>query len=322
MIFKLTSPLKGKKVLITGGCGFLGSHLAKRLLSMGSKVFIMKREESNPWRLKEYINSINFYTADVSNPPQVDKCLKTIEPEYIFHLASYGVDSSQKDYLKAANINILGIVNVFNSLKYVDCRKVINIGSSAEYGNVNEKITETFCPKPASIYGSTKACATLLCHQLAMENDISAVTLRPFGIFGEGEEPHKLFSYIILSILKGEAVHLTSCGQYRDYCYIENIIDAMILCAEDKDVNNQIFNVGTGTSKPLSHYVDLIFNLMGTSMIPNYGSIAYRKNEMWDPCPDISKIKNVTGWTPKINLEEGLKKTIAWYKENLNYFPI
>lgn len=320
MKYTENNSLKNKKVFITGGCGFIGSHLVKRLLSLNANIFLLKRPSTDIWRIKDHGDKISFFNGDITNPLDVDRCIKTIAPDYIFHLAAYGVDSAQKDYIKAGNINILGTLNIFNSLKYVDCKKIINMGSCAEYGDMQIKMKEDLCVKPSSIYGSTKACSTILSHQLAAENHIDIVTLRPFGIFGEGEEPHKFFSYIILSILKGQDVHLTPCQQYRDYCYVENIVDAMIMSAENFNLKNEILNVGTGTSKPLKYYVDMIYKLTNSSLKPQYGALAYRKNEMWNPCPDISKIKSLLGWSPKISLEEGLSKTIRWYEKNLSYY--
>ncbi|WP_010241096.1 NAD-dependent epimerase/dehydratase family protein [Clostridium arbusti] len=307
---------KDKRVLITGGLGFIGSHLIPRMLKEKAKIFIIERKNSNPWRIKDITNKVNIIEADISNNEEIHKIIKTINPEYVFHLAAYGVDSSKKEYIAATNTNIVGTVNILNSLRDTYCRKIINIGSCAEYGNRKDLMTEDMCPLPVSIYGSTKACSTILAHQIAKENNINIVTLRPFGIFGEGEAPHKIFCHIILSILQNKDVKLTNCEQYRDYCYIENIIDGMILSAKDTSIDNNIFNIASGNIHPLKYYVDLIFKNINTDKKPLYGTIPYRENEMWTPKADISKIKSILHWTPKISLEDGIIKTIDWYKKN------
>ncbi|MDF2502685.1 SDR family NAD(P)-dependent oxidoreductase [Clostridium sp.] len=307
---------KDKRVLITGGLGFIGSHLIPRMLKEKAKIFIIERKNSNPWRIKDITNKVNIIEADISNNEEIHKLIKTINPEYVFHLAAYGVDSSKKEYIAATNTNIVGTVNILNSLRDTCCRKIINIGSCAEYGNRKDLMTEDMRPLPVSIYGSTKACSTILAHQIAKENNINIVTLRPFGIFGEGEAPHKIFCHIILSILQNKDVKLTNCEQYRDYCYIENIIDGMILSAKDTSIDNNIFNIASGNIHPLKYYVDLIFKNINTDKKPLYGTIPYRENEMWTPKADISKIKSILHWTPKISLEDGIIKTIDWYKKN------
>lgn len=308
--------LKGKKVLITGGCGFLGSHLVKRMLSIGANVYIMTRKNTNTWRIKEELNEIQMLYTDITDEAETEERIKKTKPDYVFHLAAYGVDSSKREYIAAAKTNIIGTINIMNSLKSVGCRKVVNVGSCAEYGDRLEAMKENMNPEPVSVYGSTKACATIMAHQMAHENNINIVTLRPFGIFGEGEERHKLFCHIIVSILENRNVELTSCEQFRDYCYVENIIDGMIMAAESDSVKNSIFNIASGSLKPLSYYVGMIFKNMNTDKKPLYGSIKQRENEMWTPEADIGKIRSVLGWEPRIDVEEGIKKTISWYEKN------
>jgi nucleoside-diphosphate-sugar epimerase len=305
-----------KKVLITGGCGFIGSHLVKRMLSEGARVFIMKRKNTKAWRIKDELNEVEILETDIADTVETGSAIKRIEPEYVFHLAAYGVDSLENNYITALRTNILGTVNIMSALKDVGCKRVINMGSCAEYGDRKELMKEDMFPEPVSIYGSTKACATIAAHQAARENHINIVTLRPFGIFGEGEERHKIFCHIILSILENKDVKLTSCEQRRDYCYVENIIDGMVMAAKNESLKNNIFNIASGRVHPLSYYVDSIFKNMKTDRKPLYGAVEYRKNEMWAPTADIKKIQSILGWMPRIGFEEGIKNTINWYERN------
>ena len=307
--------LTGNRILVTGGLGFIGSHLVKRLLTEGADVSIIGRQGTQTWRLEEELKDVSLYEADITDSTQVEICIKNICPEIVFHLAAYGVNSAQKEYIKAANINILGMINILNSLKDACCKKFINMGSCAEYGDRKDLMKEDMYPQPVSIYGSSKASATIIAHQIAKENNIDIVTLRPFGIFGEGEERHKIFCHIILSILEDREVNLTSGEQLRDYCYIENIIDALVMSAKS-NLKSNIFNIANGSLFPLKYYVDLIFKHMKTDRVPLYGTVEYRKNEMWSPTPDINKIQTELGWNPRISLEDGIVKTIKWYEEN------
>lgn len=311
------SSLIYKKILVTGGCGFIGSHLVKRLLNEGADVSIIDRKGTKTWRLEEQLKNISIYEMDITDSRKVEICIKDICPEIVFHLAAYGVDSTQKEYIKAAQINILGTINILNSLRDTGCKKFINMSSCAEYGNKKDIMKEDMYPEPVSIYGSSKACATIVAHQIARENNIDIITLRPFGIFGEGEERHKIFSHIILSILEDKEVRLTSCEQLRDYCYIENIIDGLVLSAKSK-LKCNIFNIASGNIFHLKYYVNLIFKHMRTSRIPLYGIVESRKNEMWSPTADISNIHAELGWIPRIGLEDGIVRTIKWYEENKN----
>lgn len=308
--------LKNRRVLVTGGYGFIGSHLIKRLILEDCKIFILERKNSNPWRIENILNNVKVLEADISSYEEVNKCIENTKPEFVFHLAAYGVDSSKKEYVKAVNTNILGIVNLLSALKKIECKKVVTLGTCAEYGHRTEVMKEDMRLMPVSVYGSTKACSTILAHQIASENNISIVTLRPFGIFGEGEATHKIFTHIILSILKNEDVKLTKCEQYRDYCYVENIVDGILLAAKNNNVKNDIFNIATGEAHKLKFYVELILKHINTSKRPLYGAVPYRKNEMWAPRADVRKIKEVLNWEPKVSLEDGIIRTINWYKNN------
>ncbi|MGE6551252.1 NAD-dependent epimerase/dehydratase family protein [Bacillus mycoides] len=316
----MINAFENKTFLITGGYGFIGSHLIRRLLNLQAKIVLFIRTSSNPWRLKDALKNIETYEVDIRNKMQVQDAIKKINPDYIFHLAAYGVNSAHTDYINAIETNIIGTCNIIQAAKFVNCKKIINMGSSSEYGNKMEPIHEKMLLTPVDIYGSTKAAGTILAHQIASENNISLITLRPFGIFGEAEDPHKLFSYIILQVLQNKDVNLTLCNQLRDYCYIENIIDVCILAVENTTVQNEIFNIGSGNIYPLKHYVELLYKHLNTNSRPNYGAIPSRTNERWLPEADIQKIKNFLSWEPRITIEEGIIKTINWYKNNTNIY--
>ncbi|PKM83382.1 MAG: CDP-abequose synthase [Firmicutes bacterium HGW-Firmicutes-14] len=305
-----------KRVLITGASGFIGSHLVKRMIEENAQVFIIARNGSDLWRIENLIKDTIIHKADIRDLDKVESCIKNIRPDYVFNMAAYGVDARQKDYFIAADTNIIGTMNILNSLIPLGCKKFINIGTCMEYGDKKDIIGEDCHLEPFNIYGSTKAAATMLSHQIAAENNIDIVTLRAFGVFGENEGSHKFFPHIILSLLNNTDVNLTGCEQYRDYCYIENIIDGLLLAALDVTVKNEIFNIGTGVIFQLKYYVDKIYKRMETSSKPNYGAVPYRSGEVWKPHPDINKIKSVLKWEPRIGFDEGLDRTIKWYEKN------
>ncbi len=310
---------KNKRVFITGGGGFIGSHLVRRLLSIGARVSILVRENSDLWKIRDVEKDLEIFHCDIQDKNMVEKIIKSIKPDIVYHLAAYGVNSKKNDYYKALNINVNGAVNVIKPLIYTGCEKVIYIGSSSEYGASKDPRDEKNALYPLNIYGSTKAAGTIVMHQIARENDIGIITIRPFGLFGEREEQHKIFSYIIGSILKGKEVKLTACEQFRDYLYVENLVDAMILAAES-DVKNEIFNIGTGKVKKLKYYVEKIFEIIGTNQKPLYGQLGSRINDMWCPEPDVNKIKTVLEWEQRVSLDEGLKLTIQWFQKNIGNY--
>ncbi|GAA0181786.1 NAD(P)-dependent oxidoreductase [Clostridium sediminicola] len=311
--------LIGKKALVTGAAGFIGSHLVRRLLEEGAQVAVIVRKSTKLWKLNDIKNHISICYGDIQDKDSLEKIISSYKPEYVFHLAAYGVNSQNKDYYKAIRTNIVGSVNIMELLSKTGSEKIINIGSSSEYGLINGPQTEDGVLNPLNIYGSTKAAATIIMHQIARTNDQNIVTIRPFGLFGEREEQHKIFSFIITSILKGQEVKLTSCQQFRDYIYVENLVDAMILACKS-GIKNEIFNIGSGKVEKLEYYVNKIFELTKSDLKPKYGYYTQREGDMWCPCPNVDKIKTLLQWDIKISFEKGLNKTINWFEKNLEYY--
>ncbi len=319
-IAALDTGFKNKRILVTGGNGFIGSHLVKRLVGYGAQVTIITRESSDLWRIKDELKELDILKVDIRDKDRLKASLGEIKAEYIFHMSAYGVDHRNSNYQEAANTNIIGTINLVEALSDIGCSRIINVGSGMEYGCYEGKIAETVRANPNSIYGSTKAASTIIAHQIAAEKGTSLVTLRPFWVFGEYEDGNRLFAHIILSILKDRDVSLTLCEQFRDYCYVGNIIDGFLMSALCEGINNEIFNIGSGTSYSLRYYVDLLFRYLKTDKKPLFGTLPYRENDLCHIEPDISKIKELIGWKPRVGLEEGIERTIKWYKDNMDKY--
>lgn len=316
----LINYFNGKRVLITGASGFLGSHIVERMIKQNADLSIIVRESSDLWRIDKFIKDLNIFNGDLRNYPRLSEFIRKIKPDIIFHMAAYGVDSRQNNIFDAINTNFIGTVNLLSAIGKAGCQKFINTGTSMQYGNKKGKIDESMGYSPNNIYGSTKAAATIMAHQLSCDMDIDIATIIPFGVFGEKEGSHKFFPHVILSILKNKEVALTSCEQYRDYCYVENIIDGFLMAAEAQQVKNEIYNIGNGITKSLRYYVDLISKGINGDVKINYGIVEHRKNDLWNPLPNVDKIINTLGWQPRTPIEEGIKKTVNWYKENYHYY--
>jgi nucleoside-diphosphate-sugar epimerase len=314
--------LNKKKVLITGANGFLGSHIVKKTIAQNADTTIIVRENSDLWRIEDELKFLNIYKTDIRNLESLSKCIETVKPDFVFHMAAYGVDSRQNDLYTAINSNLLGTVNLLNVLGKAGCEKFINTGTSMQYGNKEGMIDESTCYTPKNIYGSTKASATIMAHQIADNMGLDIVTIIPFGVFGEKEGSHKFFPQVILSVLNGKDVDLTLCEQCRDYCYVENIVDGFLMAAKAKHVKNEIFNIGSGVTHPLKYYVDLIIKEMNTNAKANYGILEYRKNDLWNPLPKVDKVKNILGWYPAIQIDEGIRRTISWYSYNYKKYEM
>ncbi len=312
--------ITGRRYLVTGGGGFVGSHLTRRLISLGAQAAVLERSDVMPWRLADMADHIQLYTADVADGPAVADMMKAFQPDGVFHLAAYGVDSADQDIREALRVNALGVVSVLEAMSGCGCRRIVTMGSGAEYGVREGPVSEDTVLHPESIYGSAKAAATIVAHQYAQQHGIGIVTLRPFGIYGEAEPPHKLFCEVILTLLDGKPLNLTPCGQCRDYCYVADIAAALTACMADASLTDHVFNAGTGELRSLKEYVEHIRAVVDSTSEVRYGALPYRQNEVWAPSPDTRRIRELVGWRPVISLEQGLDRTVAWYRANRHLY--
>ncbi len=306
--------LRGKRYLVTGGGGFMGYHLVRRLLSLGAQAAVIEPSPIVPWRLIEAAGHIGLYAADVTDTQRVADVMEAVRPDGVFHLAAYGVNSADQDIREALRINVTGILNVLDAMKRCGCDRVVTMGSGAEYGGHEGPIAESDPLHPQSIYGSAKAAATVVAHQYARQHDIGIVTLRPFGIYGEAEPRHKLFCEVILTLLDGRPLELTPCGQCRDYCHAADIASALTACMADESLRDNVFNAGSGELRSLKEYVELIRALIDPSGDVRYGALPYRKDEVFAPAPDTRLIREQLGWRPAVSLDQGLKRTVDWFR--------
>lgn len=309
----------GKRLLVTGGAGFIGSHLVRRLTDMGADVTVLTRAGSPLWRLPQ-TGCRRIAPCDVTDAAEVQRALAQASPDGVFHLAAYGADAAQRDISRAVGVNVNGTVNVLTAMAACGCRRIVMMGSGAEYGNRPAPIAEDALPLPENAYASTKAAATLIARQYAAQHGIGLVVLRPFGVYGEAEPRHKIFCHAILSMLRGEPLDLTPCTQCRDYCYVGDVVDAAVAAYEKEALQSAVINLGTGCARPLRDYIERIRALIRPSGAVNYGALPHREGEQWQPAPDVRLASGLLNWRCAHSLEDGLARTVAWFRENSRYY--
>lgn len=309
--------INSKTVLVTGATGFVGSCLTHRLVSVDCDLHIIKREQSNIWRIKDIINRVVEHNVDLIDGNSVEKLAQNIKPEIIFHTATYGGYPFQKDINKIIQTNIVGTVNLVNACSKVGFSIFINTGSSSEYGVKPKPMNETDLLEPNDNYGAAKASATLFCQAKARTEELPIVTLRLFSPYGYYEESTRLVPSIIISCLMEKNPKVSSPEPVRDFVFIEDVLDAYTKVAQVPNIGGEIFNIAYGQQHSLGEIVNKIIKLTGGKASPEWGGIPKRINEptIWQA--DISRAKDILKWEPRYNLEKGLNKIVKWFKENL-----
>ena len=293
------------KVLITGGSGFVGNNLARKLISQKNQVGLLLREGSKTWRIKDLEGKVDLLKGDLTNIDDLKKIIGEYKPEFIYHFGAYGnFPGFQKNVEKMISVNVGGIFNIIEAAKGIP---IINFGSSSEYGLKKEAMKESDDCNPDNFYGKTKFLQTIYCEKKEIP------TIRLFSVYGPWQEPTQLIPQIIKSKLKGEKLHLID--SVRDYIYIDDIINAIIKATEKySEIKGEIINLGTGQQKSTKDVLNYLDGIDSKKLEIDWDFKEIQTEpKIW--VANISKAKKILNWEPKINLEDGLKKTYDWFKE-------
>ncbi|EKQ54508.1 MAG: nucleoside-diphosphate-sugar epimerase [Methanobacterium sp. Maddingley MBC34] len=307
------------KALVTGCAGFIGSNLTDRLLAEGYEVIgidcltdyypkkIKKRNISNALRNENF----NFMEEDLLN---IDKFPKT---DYVFHLAAQaGVRASWGENFKTYTKNNIEATQILLEFyKEQNIKKFIYSSSSSVYGDSDLPMNENSVLKPVSPYGVTKLAAEHLCYLYWKNYNVPTVSLRYFTVYGPRQRPDMAINIFVKSVISKDNLKVFGDGeQTRDFTYINDVVEALILSAE-KDVKGEIFNVGGGSRISVNNLIKEIENISGNkTKIQYFGKV---KGDVRDTAADLRKINKILGWQPKINIVNGLKTYISWYKDNM-----
>lgn len=323
----------GKKVLITGGLGFIGSSLARKLVKLGSKITIMdsklKGHGFNCFNIKDIKNKIFLDESDIRDKEKVIRNVK--EKDVIFDFAAYiNPHQNEKKEKLEKDINIKGHLNILEACRISnpDCR-IIFPGSRMEYGAVNKKdipIKEDHPLLPLTDYASDKIVVENYLQFYREKYNLESITLRltnPFGPRAQIKSPqYCIANWFIRQALENKEIKIFGEGtQIRDYIFIDDMVEAFAIAGVHPNPKNKIYNVGSGEMTKFKDMAEMIVHLVGKGKILQVSwPKNYKNTETGDFCADISRIHQDLGWKPRTNFEEGLKKTINFYKKNLNKY--
>ncbi len=308
--------LRNKSVLVTGGSGFIGSHLTERLVHEGASVHVITRSESSD-NLKFVKDKIFLHVADICDREHITKLIREIKPKKIYHLAaSLKRDRDPKIIDHVMNINFHGTLNLLDAVKASDLESFVFTSTSDVYGSNKSPFYEEQQIDPINPYSLSKAAAELTCKMYFKTFGVPIVILRPFLTYGPRQKPNLLIPEIIMSALKKKEFRMTKGEQQRDINFIDDLVEALIKSSVSKEAIGETLNIGSGNKYKIVDIVETILDIMGNPIEPNVGALPYRENEVWEMYCDNTKAKKVLGWEPKTNLTDGLKKTIKWYEEN------
>lgn len=309
--------LRGRRVLVTGGTGFLGGHLVRRLVRLGAHVHVLARRRSPLYRIADVLPDVKVLIGDIRRRGQLDATVTAANPEIIFHLAAYGVDPRMQHPVTVMQTNVFGLAYLLDAMKTLPHCRLINTGTCFEYGNSKEPMNEASEIDPLNVYAASKTTALHLCTLWQRRFGTRIVTLRPFTFFGPWEREARLVPSVIISILRKRPVRITSGSQTRDYTYVEDMAEAFVHAAVAEGAVGQVINVGSGEDHPVREIVERIRRFMGTDVPVEVGAVATRAEETWRLCADPSRAATLLDWRARVTFEEGLERTVGWAKAHI-----
>lgn len=277
---------------------------------------ILARSGSSFHRIADVLSNVTILSGDIRVRRQVSAAVATAQPDFVFHLAAYGVDPRLRNPVTIIQTNVVGLVNLLEASIDIPYERLVNTGTCFEYGNQRMSISESAEVDPLNVYAASKVTALHLCNLHSRYHSKPIVTIRPFTFFGPCERADRLIPSVILSILAGQPNRITSAVQTRDYTYVEDMVTAFVSAAVAEKAVGEVINVGSGEDLPVREIVEKIRALMNADVPLEIGAIETRQDEAWRLCCDNSKARELLRWQPKLTLEEGLQRTIQWFKEN------
>lgn len=321
--------LKGKRVVITGADGFIGSHLTEQLVELGANVTALAQYNSfNSWGWldtldKNILNSINVVTGDIREYDNMKRLIKG--NDVVFHLAALiAIPYSYLSPMAYVRTNVEGTTNVLEACREYDIEKVIHTSTSETYGTaLYVPIDEKHPMQGQSPYSASKIAADKMAESYYRSFNTPVATIRPFNTYGPRQSARAVIPTIISQILAGKKeIELGSLTPTRDFNYVKDTANAFIKIAESDKTIGEVINAGSNHEISIGDLVEKIINITGENVkiICDEERLRPEKSEVNRLWADNKKIKDLTDWKSNYSLDEGLKETIEWIRNNMNYF--
>lgn len=306
------------KVLVTGGSGFIGGELLPRLVELGHEVYSLERYVTGRYVLGAKTNKI---FGDLRDGFSIRKAVKEVQPEAVIHLASISpVAYSYHHPQEVFEVNALGTINLAEACLHEahDFRHFLYAGTSEEYGNQDKfPTTEDAELRPNSPYSVSKVAADRYLQYMHAAYGFPTTILRPFNTYGRKDNTHFVVERTLTQMLHENVVKLGDPTPIRDFLYVDDHVDAYLTCLDNQKAIGGVFNFCSGRGISIKELIDLIAKLTGFSGEIVWNTIPPRPLDIKKLIGSYDRAKRTFGWEPKYPLEEGLKKTVDFWRNKL-----
>jgi UDP-glucose 4-epimerase len=300
-------------ILVTGAAGFIGSHLVRSLVSTGAAATGLFSPRS-PAQCPAGCAAAH---ADLRDTRAIEALFTTTPFRTVFHLAAHGVRQESDGGIAAVEVNTLATFSLARCALKNGAARFIYCGSGFEYLPQSTPVAETAPLGSCTLYGASKAAGWLLLDYLARMEGLPLLTVRPVSVFGPAESDTKLVPYVIRHALRRQPMQLTAGTQVRDYLYVSDVVDALLLAA-DKGEPRDVFNIGSGPegARTVRSIVEAILEITGAPYsLACFGDAVRSRAEPPYLVCDPSRARTKLGWTQRVSFGEGMRRTVDWHRE-------
>lgn len=307
------------RVLVTGGAGFIGSHLTRALLEAGHDVRVLDNLSTGAWwRLQEVQSDIEWLEADIRNPEAVAQAVRGVE--VVLHQAALpSVARSVADPVSSNDVNVNGTVTLLQACREAGVRRLVFAASSSAYGDtpILPKV-EMMSSQPLSPYAASKLAGEYYCQVFAKLGLVETVCLRYFNVFGPRQDPNSQYAAVIPKFiqcaLQGEPIPLNGDGtQSRDFTYIANVVQANLKAMTAPAASGSVCNIGCGQRYDLNTLIREVASVLGKEVEVRHQPS--RTGDVAHSLADITRAQQLLGYEPEVDFREGLRRTAVWFQE-------
>jgi len=310
------SILKNKEVLITGGCGFIGSEMVKQLSAIGANVTIIDNLSSGKKKYIEGFPNVNLITADVLDNDAIKKAVKN--KEYIINnVAMPFIPDSYYIPKKFFDVNVNATISLaLEAIKEKKVKRFIHISSSEIYGSARTvPMDENHITLPQSTYAVSKLAGERVVFTMHKEHNLPAIIIRPFNSFGPNITQPYIIPEIITQIINGDVVNLGNLNAKRDLTYVSDTVRGIVLSLVKEGIVGEVINVGSQKAYSIRELVELISEIMDKKISIEVDQTRFRPFDVDTLVCNYERANKLLNWKPEISIREGLKETIEWIKK-------